>query len=293
MKLWLSTAVIVLLTTFVFAQKQMSDSEVDKLKDKVKSVAVYSVWYHAETYDEPFTLSVDDKLPEKKRLPQETVFYDEKGNRVRVEYFNASETAYKVDEYGFLAGKRVVKEILKSKPPRMPRVYQEPIPGVDDRKRDERFTRRFEYKYDDKGRRVEERWFDNRDLPVQTIARNYDAKGNLIEQIERYINNSIRDPARRESPPARYLYSYDARGNETKKSWFPIIDINKNGYTYDGKKPALVTTYSHYEFDSRGNWTKRIGEIRQTNWFSMYDGATVIEDKIRSILVEYRTISYF
>lgn len=292
MKLWLSTAVIVLLTTFVFAQKQMSDREADKLKGRVKSVAVYSVWYHAD-YDEPFTLSVDDKLPEKKRLPQETVYYDEKGNRVRVEYFNANETAYKVDEYDFLDGRRVVKEIFKSKPPRMPGVYREPIPGVDDRRRDERFTRRFEYKYDDKGRRVEERWFDNRDLPIQIVVRNYDAKGNLIEQVERYINNFIRDPARRESPPARYLYSYDAKGNETKKSWFPITSINKNGYTYDGKKPISVTTYSHYEFDSRGNWTKRIGENRQRSPFSMYDGATVIENETRSIAVEYRTLNYF
>ena len=270
----------------VAAQKPATDRETDKLKGKVKTVAASQTIYAYPYYKGDLPVDVNN-LPELKHLPEEIVTYDEKGNRVQRDVYSSSDVLLGIEQYAFLDGKRIIKIIAKVKPPWMPKVMMPPIPGVTDRPRDERYTYRFEYKYDANGRRIEDRRYDNRDLLERRIVRKYDAKGNEIERLEIFIQYSARrEPPMYEEPPLRDVYFYDARGNETEKAHYVPV-FKTPTMEYDGIKPIQRTLYSKYEFDSHGNWTKRIAEWRALDLM----GGT--RNEVKTIVVEQRIIKYF
>ena len=93
------------------------------------------------------------------------------------------------------------------------------------------------FKYDNKGREIEEtkHWLDGSISDIYTYK--YDNRGNLAEYINSDDDGDISD---------RETYKHDDRGNL----------IEKNGFDWDDlTNPAYSTTYE-YVYDQKGNWIK-------------------------------------
>jgi hypothetical protein len=132
---------------------------------------------------------------------------------------------------------------------------------------DGRLIGNYVYKYDQKGRKVEEIVYGRNATPAHTARKRtytYDSKGNLSEMwaYERPRGGFL----------GKRIYKYDDDGNLVEEYY-----VGGDGKTRDR------STYS-YEFDSQGNWIKRI-----THKESLFYGKSVLQPKVAT----YRTITYF
>jgi YD repeat-containing protein len=107
------------------------------------------------------------------------------------------------------------------------------------------YSRIYKYKYDSKGLRTEESIHTDDGSLIERTRYSYDAKGNRKESF-----NSIKGG----SQVAKATFTYDGAGNPTKR----VLHIEING----GLGGLDSTEFYDYEFDSTGNWIKRITSRR-------------------------------
>lgn len=186
--------------------------------------------------------------------------YNEKGNKLRIEEYDLKNNLSRITVYGYVDGVRVSasKYIEREYGPRLGSGGGGP--RVSNRKMDPRYNQRFEFKYDEKKRLIEQATFlSNGDLLWRSV---YKYDGNQKEKLL-YSGDSFIQ---------RELYILDDKGNE----------IERTAFKPDGTLVSK-TTYA-YEFDANGNWTKQ----RIT--------PNVMDDKLRQLdvpRVNVRTITYY
>lgn len=125
---------------------------------------------------------------------------------------------------------------------------------------DLKYDTKFKYKYDNKGRRVEEAWYRNDGSLYLRYVSVYDKNGNKVEQPT-YTENGVSERT-----------VYDDKRNEIESTYFRL-----NG--------SIAQKLSHTsELDTEGNWVKRKTMIWVTR-----GGKSFFE----SDRVTYRQITYF
>lgn len=116
------------------------------------------------------------------------------------------------------------------------------------------------FKHDTAGNRIEEKEFDD-GTNVSITAYKYDASGNRVEEIVKRRNMSLR----------KKVNGYDDKGNiKEMTEYMDSAVIKKESYAY--------------EFDSTGNWIKRIASTQKSK-----SGKTLSEP----VSVTYRIITYY
>jgi hypothetical protein len=220
---------IFLLTLFIFAtsgfaQKRFSEREADGLKSNVKVVSTESARLKGES----------EKWVEETRQMESVVTYDNDGNRVKQDLYDYRGNLFQLSTYLVIDGDRAVKQEMK-------RYDYDPPPvalgsKADSKPRDPRFSYKFKYKYDDKGRRTEQAWYSNDGSLWLRYVSVYDEKGNEIEWFRYSADGSLN---------GRSTATYDSNGNETEKTWFRADGSLSEKWEYD------------YELDAKKNWIKR------------------------------------
>jgi YD repeat-containing protein len=196
-------------------------------------------------------------------------YYDADGNlQKEILFING----YPTDIYmwGWIDGMRVSKDSFIDYPmaegPNESQVsvltaMEPPDEKTPDKKMDDRYSNKYEYKYDDNGRLTERLMFQN--------------DGSLWQKtVYRYSANTIEETVFDDSGKlnSRTVRTLDGSGNATEEAQFD----------YTGKLEA-VFTYK-YEFDSTGNWV-----VRRTFKKQKSNGKSLIVPRS----VEYRVISYY
>ncbi|HYV83327.1 MAG TPA: hypothetical protein VE931_07430 [Pyrinomonadaceae bacterium] len=187
--------------------------------------------------------------------------YNEKGNRLRKESYDSKNNLQTITVFGYLDGSRVSASKF---------IEREYVPavrrgiggnGVSTRKNDPRYDHRFEFKYDEKKRLLEETEFrSNGDISLRYV---YKYEGNQKEELVYVADGSMTQ---------RDLYILDDKGNAIEQTTFaPDGSVrSKRSYTY--------------EYDSNGSWTKKT-----TSW-------KVVDEAHRRLYapnIQVRTITYY
>jgi len=198
---------------------------------------------------------------ERKRESLDT--YNKQGNLIRSEFYDDKGNVDSIKVYGYLDGSRVSKvedvERDYNPPAPAPAPVRETLPLPPNAKKpDPRFQYRSEYKYDDKQRLIEETTFlnDGR-LWVRSV---YKYQENQKEKLDYSDDGRLTQ---------RVVYKLDAKGNVIEETvLYGDVARYKISYTY--------------EFDSKGNWTKRT-----TSTTEIEDG----RDRALRPQVNFRTIT--
>lgn len=229
------------------AQRAGSDAIDEGLRGNVKTVT-------SETQD----LSGTSSVPGRKRNSFET--YNEQGNKLRTEFYDYQGNLDRIFVYGFIDGSRVADSRTiehEYNPPR----GSAPPPASTGKKSDPRYHYKFDFKYDDKKRLIEKTWIQNNgDVWLRYV---YKYSGNQMENLVYGADGSVNQ---------RYLYKLDDKGNQVEQTIFER----------DGS--IRVKRSFTYEFDGKGNWTKR-----STSQVVMKDGRAQLEPAS----VQFRTITYY
>jgi hypothetical protein len=203
------------------ASRVGSDAEDEGLRGPVKSVRT-DIQYLVKT---PFT-----EMGTRSSLTT----YNEKGNKLTTESYDFKNNLNQITVYGYLDGARV--SAFKF----IDREYSPPVAigggggRPSEKKLDPRYQWRFEYKYDEKKRLIEQiEFYSNGDVSKRNV---YKYEGNQKEEL---IYSGDRATA------FRRLHKLDDKGNV----------IESTNFERDGSVRSK-TTFT-YEFDSKGNWTKR------------------------------------
>lgn len=229
--------------------KLKSDAEDEGLRGKVRTVTV-------ENEDLSGTWSVGG------RKKSAVEHYNEQGNLTKRESFDYRGNPSDITVYGYLDGNRVSNtESIQHNYNPPPMLVAAPA-GEAAPKYDSRYSYKFTYKYDGKGNLIEEVWYGNDGkLWLRYV---YNFKGNQKERLVYSADGSLNQ---------RSLHTLDAKGNEVEE----II--------YEPRDNSIRSKYSYvYEFDAKGNWTKRTASKRATK-----DGSALFEP----YSVTYRTITYY
>jgi YD repeat-containing protein len=204
-----------------------NDLQTENLRGRVKSVS-YS---YADSGSRDFP---------KARLMHED-FYDEAGNRVRgVDWDGAWPT--NVTVFGYIDGMRVsrartVEYAAAERPPSegcVPLVHTiaEAAPPA----ADERYGIRWLYKYDDRGRLIEETHFNNRGDILTRTAYNYETDSRRV--MLHYASGP--------EPLAKIVEIIDPRHGHV---------VEEHLHDEDGQ--VNLIRYFSYKFDKYGNWTEQ------------------------------------
>ena len=164
--------------------------------------------------------------------------------------------------YGYIDGDRVDKsKIIRYEYNPPPAMAAPPGGGPSLAKRDDRYSARYKYKYDNKGRLIDEIFYHNNGLPGMRYVYNY--KDNQREELVYHSNGSLNQ---------KYLSVLDEKGNEIERT-----DFNKDG--------SIREKYSYkYELDTSGNWIKKTA----MKW-TIKDG----DSRLDPTYVDYRKITYY
>lgn len=192
--------------------------------------------------------------------------YNVTGNLVRQVFADYRGNISFVVVYGYLDGKRVSKAGTSIRHAYDPPPMLVPLAATpaSQRKADERYTSSWEYKYDDKGRLVEELQSNNMGEVIN--------KTSYVYKPGQTFRTFCSLPCTTKFISTQTL---DAQGNVT-------MSVYDNGQT---TRPIdLEEEYRYLLFDVKGNWLKRevTGKI----------AATATTDKPIHY-IEYRTITYF
>lgn len=193
-----------------------------------------------------------------KTLPRFSITtYNERGNKLREESYDFKNNLVQVMVYGYLDGGRVsASKFIRREYDTVPLVRR----GLSSSKEmDPRYQHRFEYKYDEKKRLIEQKDFlSNGELLGHYV---YKYEGNQKEELRYSENGSL---------IWRELYILDDKGNE----------IEETDFEPDGSVSSK-TSYT-YKFDSHGNWTKRTMNVLSDR-----------DRRIEAPSVHLRTITYY
>jgi hypothetical protein len=188
--------------------------------------------------------------------------YNEQGNTLRSEFYDYKGNLDSITVYGFIDGSRVSasKSIEREyNPP--PMIAIGPPPGAATKRSDPRYGYKYEFKYDDKKRLIENTWFHSTGKVWLRYVYKYN--GNQKEKLVYSEDGKLNQ---------HYLYTLDDKGNEIAETYF-----NSDGSL---RFKELFT----YEFDAKGNWTKRT-----TSRLVMKDG----REQTEPYSVYFRTITYY
>jgi hypothetical protein len=189
-------------------------------------------------------------------------FYNEQGNRIRRVTYNSAGLPFSITVYGYIDGKRVSKSgdiSYESSPPPM----VAPLgPRVETKPRDPRYSISYVYKYGADGKRSETELYRNDGaLLGRTVYKRSDKELETLRYSEDGRLNS------------RTHAALDDKGNEIEVTHF---DVPLKG-------AHQVYRYS-YEFDTHGNWIKRI-----TTFVRIIGGV----ERLDSTYVTHRRITYY
>lgn len=156
--------------------------------------------------------------------------YNQQGNLIQSDWYDDKGKVTVTKEYGYIDGSRVSK-LKDIRPKHDPLTVISP-PGS--KARDPRFEYKCEYKYDAKKRLIEETTFlNNGELWLRTV---YKYGPNYTEKFDYSEDGRLGQ---------RVLYKLDDKGNEVQEIVYNSIGEARYKTSYD------------YEFDLKGNWTKR------------------------------------
>jgi TonB family protein len=231
------------------ADRPSSDAKDAELKGKVKTV-------FTETADLSGTWTVSGRKP----LSME--YFNEQGNLTKSEQYDYRGNLGSITVYGYLDGERVSSYKSIERPYNPPPMLIASPPGTVRPKSDPRYSIRHSFKYDDKGRLTETALYQNTGELFYRSVYNY--SGNQIENLIYGQDGTLNQ---------KYMNTLDENGNRIENS------------DYDIKDGSVRHKYSHKdEFDSTGNWIKRI-----TSEWKTKDG----KSELVPSSVSYRTITYY
>ena len=244
----LAVVLVALFAPPVTAQVKQTDREFDGLRGPVKTV----------TDEEAELKEVAGESVEQARVPRRSVTYDAAGNWVESKEYDDKGNLFQTLIFSFVGNERVARAELAGTADSI--VVELPAPRGR-RRADPLYTYKFKYKYGPGGRRVEAAW--------------YHSDGSLYMKQVYQLAGSRRVFSVYEANGAlnqRETATLDEKGNETVKL---IRD------TFADK-----VAYRYVEFDSHGNWTKRV----VTRGFKSLKASDFA--KIKPWSIEYRTITY-
>ena len=217
-----------LTTSSAFLQKQLVDRDAKGLKGNVKSVDT--------------AVSVINPSSESKRQPTGREEFDAAGNLTVEMRYDAVTDAVAVLTYSYLDGERVVKEEIKSKRKLSAKANNGPT-----RPLDPPYTVKLKYKYDDVGNRIESTQM-LRDGST-SLRQVYTFSANEREEQQYSANGSL---------TYKFVHKLDDKRNE----------VETVTTRYEGSRDPVkgTTAYKYLEFDSQGNWTKRIESRGGDSW---------------------------
>lgn len=258
---------LVLITSFVFAQKQKTDWAYNDLKGAVKSVKKTGTYRYRQ----------NGKFTEWAAIKSELMVFDSKGNKTE-------HTFYKED------GTYDYKQIIKRDAVAKTKESGTDLPG----------SGKGIFRYDDNGNELEEQQYKsdgsliskyinthdaNGNLTMSkgykpdgslltTRKWKYDSKGNTIESdmgwgidSYKYDGNGNRTEQLNYNPDGtlklRYTFKYDDKGNKTEEFKYTATGVLKDHNTWT------------YEYDKQGNWIKRTQITSENEPFSIEERAFV------------------
>lgn len=221
-----------LLAPAALVQKQQTDRETKNLKGNVKSV-------------ENAISRIDQSSGQAERARQRTSGeeFDTSGNLTVETRYDPYGDVAAVLTYSYLDGERVVKEQTRDKRglsarPRNPGPSRAPDPP---------YTAKLQYKYDSNGNRIETTQVFSNGSPSTKQVYSYSSDGRE-EQV--YSAGGVLT--------YKFAHKLDDRGNE--------VETVTTRYE-DSRDPLqATTTYQYLEFDSQGNWTKRMESRGSEAW---------------------------
>ena len=231
------------------AKRDGTDATDEGLHGKVKMVLT-------ESQDLSGTWSVQT------RKHNSVEYYNEQGNLTKRESYDYKGNLSDVTVYGYLDGARAsdYKSIRHEYNP--PPMMIMSAPGEAKPKYDPRYSNKFDFKYDSQKRLVEKTWINNAGkLQIRYV---YKYSGRQREEWVYSEEGSLNQ---------HYLSVLDDKGNRVEWTIFEIRD------------GTVESRHSYaYEFDAKGNWTKRTS----SKWVTK-DGRSFYEPAN----VYYRTITYY
>jgi hypothetical protein len=229
------------------AARAGSDAGDDHLRGDVKTV-----FQESEDLSGSWTVSG--------RKPSSMWYYNKGGNLTKQESYDYKGNLFQITVYGYIDGARVSK--FKT----IQRNYNPPPmmapPGAAPSKFDSRYSNKYTFRYDDQKRLIEKTWFLSNGETTTRYAYKY--SGNQLETLAYSRDGSLN---------RRVVATVDDKGNETEETEFEKLDgPSKDKYSYT------------YEFDAKGNWTKRV----TLKWVTKDGKASSVPE-----YVSYRTITYY
>lgn len=242
-KLLTALALSSAITSAAYAQRPQTDRDFDGLKGPVKSMSV-----------EKATLKRQGKrYVEERRVLTDRVTYNAEGNRANDEWYADDDGVLLTKHtYRYAGGEKLADSRIKDPVIHIPNSSETVGGGM------RRFSEKYKYKYDDRGRVTE-----------MTIER--DGRVRLRVTYE-HRNDRMEMHTYEDGVTLIYrrVNRFDARGNLAGSTEFNLDLDNR----------VDKSSYTEYEFDARGNWVKR---LKKLSWGG--------EPEEREL--EYRTITYF
>jgi hypothetical protein len=223
-----------LLAPSVSVQKQQTDRETRNLKGNVKRVE-----------SETSRMDQTSNRPERARQRTSREEFDASGNLTVETRYDQYGDIVSILTYSYLDGERVVKEQTRDKRglsvrPRNPGPRRAPDPP---------YTAKLQYKYDSNGNRIETtQVFSNGSPPTKQV---YSYGSNQREEQIYSADGAL---------TYKFAHKLDDKGNE--------VETVTTRYE-DSRDPLqATTTYKYLEFDSQGNWTKRVESRGNESWIT-------------------------
>lgn len=232
------------------ARKLKSDAEDEWLKGRVKTIFV-------ERQDLSGTWTVQQ------RKPSQMVSYDEQGNFTQKADYDYKGNLFQIRVYGYVGGERASNDKTIENEYDPPAMIVASRAGESRPQRDPRYSFKYKYKYNDRGRLAEVEWHSNSGKLWLRYVYHYRG-ANELETLVYSQDGSLNQ---------RYVATLDTRGNEIAES------------SFNTKTGAVDNQYTYaYEFDRHGNWIKQT-----TGKLSTKDGKT----QFLPYSITYRTITYY
>lgn len=251
MKKYLFSAVFfAILASTALAQTKQSDRDFAGLKGNVKSVLT-------ERTDAKLKAG---KIVESNRRKHENVIFQTSGSTsTRTNFHWDTGEVFEVNTYLMIDGDKAVKTEMGPGAITAVMVEQQP-PNA--KPLDPRYDYKIKYKYDERGRIVEEAWWhSNGDLWMRyTYEYSPSERRELVYDENGELNQ-------------KYSYKLDTKGNEVE-----MISYDTETGEIEGKEK-----YTYVRFDPQGNWTKRIE----------YEANAENGMKFKLREAKYRTITYY
>ncbi|MFB9843484.1 hypothetical protein [Mucilaginibacter ginsenosidivorans] len=132
---------------------------------------------------------------------------------------------------------------------------------------------KYEYRYDKNGKKLE--LAIKNDQRLFPFTYKYDTSGRIVQ--ETVDTKMLKLNSDNEVMQDKFFYKYDASGNRIQEDYYfeqehryrILYRYNGNHlligeeYFYgDDKKPTTQTSYHYTAFDAKGNWLRRVGDVK-------------------------------